>query len=262
VNFDFALRDVLVRILESGIRRIVISYDIACKYDIHFMERITHPDWPLFTEKQLKQLAETEIVWLVPKFHLASHIEGCSDKYSFNWTQDVGRTCGELVESNWAGLNGLATSTREMGFGHRRDTLCDAMGDWNWHKATKEGRYSDINQEGYGIECHILALRLHDHFIIMLRLFKKKRSILHTLEAAMSPNMLQHLQNASAKGDGSQYRPKLIEFPGRLKVLQAIQVEELESNPSDQSGRTKGTRSTSITGSVGINMGLDLEMRQ
>ncbi|KIJ31226.1 hypothetical protein M422DRAFT_186291 [Sphaerobolus stellatus SS14] len=46
-----------------------------------------------------------EIVWLVPKFHLASHIDGCADKFSFNWTANVGRTCGEIVESNWASLN-------------------------------------------------------------------------------------------------------------------------------------------------------------
>ncbi|KIJ30400.1 hypothetical protein M422DRAFT_128077, partial [Sphaerobolus stellatus SS14] len=53
---------------------------------------------------------------------------------SFNWTKDVGRTCGELVESNWASLNLLATSVWEMGFGHHCDTLNDAMNDWNHQK--------------------------------------------------------------------------------------------------------------------------------
>ncbi|KAF8493322.1 hypothetical protein BU17DRAFT_59591, partial [Hysterangium stoloniferum] len=75
---------------------------------------------------------------LVPKFHLAAHIEGCADKFSFNWTKNVGRTCGELVESNWAALGMMATSICEMGFGHRRDTINDAMCDWNWRKATGE----------------------------------------------------------------------------------------------------------------------------
>lgn len=95
-----------------------------------------------------------------------------------------------------------------------------------------------------------------------MRLFKKKQSILHTLEAAMSPQTLQFLKNTSVQADGSQYRPKLIEFPGRLKVLQAIQAEEVESYPPDKTGNTKGTRTARLTGSVGINMGLDLEMRQ
>ncbi|KAF8581767.1 hypothetical protein K439DRAFT_1353103 [Ramaria rubella] len=88
-------------------------------------------------------LASLTLVWLVPKFHLAAHIEGCVDKFSFNWTKNVGRTCGKLVESNWASLGLLANSTREMGFGHQRDTINDAMSDWNWHKATNKGKRVD-----------------------------------------------------------------------------------------------------------------------
>ncbi|KIJ30681.1 hypothetical protein M422DRAFT_130969, partial [Sphaerobolus stellatus SS14] len=114
---------------------IVISYDIACKYHVHFRERIAHKTWPLLTPAELKKLDDSELVWLVPNFHLASHIDGCADKFSFNWTKDVGRTCGEIVESNSASLNLLATSTREMGWGHCKDTLNDAMLFHNWRKA-------------------------------------------------------------------------------------------------------------------------------
>ena len=123
----------------------VVSYDIACKYHIHFMKRIVDPSWPLVTQDEWEALQKIELILLVPKFHLAAHIEGCADRFSFNWTKDVGRTCGESVESNWASLNGLATSTREMGFGHRRDTLVDAMGDWNWRKAVNEGECFELN---------------------------------------------------------------------------------------------------------------------
>jgi hypothetical protein len=42
------------------------------------------------------------------------------------------------VESNWSSLGKLATSTREMNFGLRRDTLNDAMSQWNWRKAKGE----------------------------------------------------------------------------------------------------------------------------
>ncbi|KIJ29554.1 hypothetical protein M422DRAFT_121726, partial [Sphaerobolus stellatus SS14] len=109
-----------------------ISYDIACKYHIHFQECITHHDWPLLSKRQQRELNTREIVRLVPKFHLAAHVEGCADTFSFNWTKDVGRTSGESVETIWASLNGLATATREMGFGHRRDTLTDAMNALNF----------------------------------------------------------------------------------------------------------------------------------
>ncbi|KAF8507412.1 hypothetical protein BU17DRAFT_57448, partial [Hysterangium stoloniferum] len=104
VNFDFALVQVLLWIMQMGLHRIIISYDIACKYHINFMERIAERSWPLMTPTEQSLFSALIVVWLVPKFHLAAHIEGCVDKFSFNWTKNVGRTCGELVESNWAAL--------------------------------------------------------------------------------------------------------------------------------------------------------------
>ncbi|KIJ31617.1 hypothetical protein M422DRAFT_185657, partial [Sphaerobolus stellatus SS14] len=120
---------------------IVISYDIACKYHIHFHKQISNSDYPLMTLKQRRQLAAKEVVWLVPKFHLAAHVENCADRFSFNWTKNVGRTLGESVETIWANLNGLALSTREMGFGHRRDAITNAMLAWNWRKSISEGMW-------------------------------------------------------------------------------------------------------------------------
>ncbi|KIJ43648.1 hypothetical protein M422DRAFT_169598 [Sphaerobolus stellatus SS14] len=140
VHFDFALSHVLSDILERGITRIVISYDIACKYHINFHKRLANQNWPLMTPDQRETLKTMKLIWLVPKFHLASHIEGCADKFSFNWTPNIGRTCGEIVETNWASLNLLAASTREMSEGHRKDTLTDAKIDTNWRKATNEGK--------------------------------------------------------------------------------------------------------------------------
>ena len=145
MNIDFALAHVLNPLLESGLQRIVISYDVACKYNINFIQRITNPQFPLVTGEQLQRIQASTIQWLVPKFHLASHIESCADKYSFNWTKDVGRNCGENVASNWASLGGLATSIMEMGFGYRRDAITDAMLDWNWRRATGEGMYVAFN---------------------------------------------------------------------------------------------------------------------
>ncbi|KIJ52776.1 hypothetical protein M422DRAFT_143218, partial [Sphaerobolus stellatus SS14] len=114
---------------------IVISYDIACKYHIHFHKRIADPAWPLLSHTHCKHLRTNEPIWLVPKFHLAGHIESCADTFSFNWTKNVGCTSGESVETIWANLNGLATSTGEMGYGHRKDTITDAMMALNYWKA-------------------------------------------------------------------------------------------------------------------------------
>jgi len=77
-------------------------------------------------KEHLKQIDVGEFIWWVPKFHQASHIDTCVDYFSFNWTHNIGRTCGELVKANWSGLNGLTTSTKEMRFGHSPDALNDA----------------------------------------------------------------------------------------------------------------------------------------
>ncbi|KIJ30885.1 hypothetical protein M422DRAFT_186551, partial [Sphaerobolus stellatus SS14] len=132
---------ILLNLVKTGLKRIVVSYDVACKYNINFEKRIAHKDWPLVTANELQDLKNITLTWLVPKFHLAAHIDGCADKYSFNWTENVGRTCGENVESNWSSLNGLATSVREMGFGSRRDVISDAMLHHNWWKNTNESKF-------------------------------------------------------------------------------------------------------------------------
>ncbi|KIJ29838.1 hypothetical protein M422DRAFT_187903, partial [Sphaerobolus stellatus SS14] len=127
-----------------GLKRVVISYDIACKYHIHFDKRISDHAWPLLSRKQHRLLRKKDVVWLMPKFHLASHIEGCADTFSFNKTKNVGRTSGESVETIWASLNGLATSTREMGYGHQKDTLIDAMNAFSFWKGVVPSYMRDL----------------------------------------------------------------------------------------------------------------------
>jgi hypothetical protein len=48
-------------------------------------------------------------------------------------------TDGEGVERHWANLGPLGTSTREMGPGHRRDTIDDHLDHWNWLKMISLG---------------------------------------------------------------------------------------------------------------------------
>ena len=76
----------------------------------------------------------------VPKFHLPAHIAQCQWKYSFNFIKGAGRTDGEAPERGWSTLNAVASSTKEMGPGHRRDTLDDIIGDSNWKKVIGLGK--------------------------------------------------------------------------------------------------------------------------
>ncbi|TFK61991.1 hypothetical protein BDN72DRAFT_777650, partial [Pluteus cervinus] len=125
-NTDYVLFKTL---RDFFLRRLFVSYDIACQYAIHILQRMSEisPDSRLLDEN-------VRTTFLVPKFHLAAHIIECRSKFSFNYTPGVGRTDGEGVERAWSELNHLAGSTREMGPGFRRDTLDSHFGDANWRK--------------------------------------------------------------------------------------------------------------------------------
>ena len=51
----------------------------------------------------------------------------------------MARTDGEAPEQGWSDTNGVASSTKEMGPGSRRDTLDDFFGDYNWRKVAQLG---------------------------------------------------------------------------------------------------------------------------
>ena len=122
---------------EFKIRDLVVSYDIACQWSIHLntlLQRI-NPD---FTE-QLFNDQRTRIKFLVPKFHLPAHVARCRSRYSFNYAKHVGRTDGEAPERGWAEINPIASSTKEMGPGYRRDTLDSHFNDYNWRKIVALG---------------------------------------------------------------------------------------------------------------------------
>ncbi|KAJ7575249.1 hypothetical protein C8J56DRAFT_746778, partial [Mycena floridula] len=70
----------------------------------------------------------------IPKLHIMGHKLSCQREFNLNYMPGVGRTDGEGVERPWASIRPVAMSTREMGPGHRHDTLDDHWHDWNWRK--------------------------------------------------------------------------------------------------------------------------------
>ncbi|KAF8125287.1 hypothetical protein EV363DRAFT_1402521 [Boletus edulis] len=114
-----------------SLTRVFASYDIACQWSKHLWERMeTLPPSLRFEH------GNDRVDFAVPKFHLPAHKETCQLNYSFNFIPWVGRTDGEAPERGWANINPVASSTKEMGSGSRRDTLDDFFGDWNWKKTT------------------------------------------------------------------------------------------------------------------------------
>lgn len=112
---------------------IVTSYDIACQWSRNLGTR--HDAYALaFGHRKHK------FIYLVPKFHLPAHQMSCQYEYNFSYTKGVGRTDGEAVERGWAAVNPFATSTKEMGPGHRRDVLDDVFATYNWGKVRQLGK--------------------------------------------------------------------------------------------------------------------------
>ena len=111
-----------------------VSYDIACQWHKKLHQRMVK-----MPPSVQPNLHNRDVTFLVPKFHLPAHITSCQWAFSFNWIKGVGWTDGEEPERGWANINAAASSTKDMGPGHRRDTLDDYFGDWNWKKLVKLG---------------------------------------------------------------------------------------------------------------------------
>ncbi|KAG1888370.1 hypothetical protein F4604DRAFT_1916291 [Suillus subluteus] len=111
-----------------------VSYDIACQWHKKLWARMKS-----FPQSHRLDHLTKYIRFFVPKFHLPAHVSKCQTIFSFNFTRFVGRTDGEALERGWSNINPVASSTKAMGPGCRRDTLDDHFGDWNWKKTVGLG---------------------------------------------------------------------------------------------------------------------------
>ncbi|KAJ7185939.1 hypothetical protein C8R46DRAFT_1208043 [Mycena filopes] len=107
----------------------VVSYDIICQWFKNLFERLM----------KLPSVVRFPVLmafmrFVIPKMHIHSHTLACQVLFSLNFLLGAGQTDGEGIERPWANLGGVATSTREMGPGSRRDTLDSHLGYWNWSK--------------------------------------------------------------------------------------------------------------------------------
>ncbi|KAG2138229.1 hypothetical protein BD769DRAFT_1626642 [Suillus cothurnatus] len=120
VNMDYLFFSTL---RHTSLQTLNVSYDIACQWHKKLWQRMT-----AFPISMHFDFVSKVIDFFVPKFHLPAHIEKC-----------IGRTDGEAPERGWANINPVASSTKEMGPGARRNTLDDFFGDWNWKKVVGLG---------------------------------------------------------------------------------------------------------------------------
>ena len=117
---------------------LIVSYDIACQWSKNLQNRVK----TYGSSQSSEVFNQRSITYAVPKAHLPVHQDKCKWNYSFNLLPRVGRTDGEAPERGWVATNAIASSTKEMGPGSRRDTLDDHFGDYNWRKVTNLGKHS------------------------------------------------------------------------------------------------------------------------
>ncbi|KAG1844094.1 hypothetical protein C8R48DRAFT_750896 [Suillus tomentosus] len=127
-NMDFIFFSAIIPLL---LLNIVISYDVACQWKVNLLNRMNR----LPRNMRIPDaLATTMFMFGIPKFHASAHDDRCAIPHSLNLMPGVGRTDGEGIERNWAEINRVANSTKEMGPGARHDTLDDHFGHHNWRK--------------------------------------------------------------------------------------------------------------------------------
>ena len=116
----------------TGLTSIILLYDIMCQYWPHFMERFA-------ASPSLVMPEGLHFLRGIGQFHVHGHLTRCFARYSLNFIQGAGVQDGEIIETLWSKLNGIADSARGMGTAHRHELIDDRMGDSNWMKLVRIG---------------------------------------------------------------------------------------------------------------------------
>ncbi|KAG1818253.1 hypothetical protein EV424DRAFT_1324062 [Suillus variegatus] len=236
VNMDYLVFSAL---LAFTVTMINVSYDIACQWHKKLWTRMEGMPSRLHIPRD-----SMTIRFFVPKFHLKAHIDACQRNFSFNWSKHVGRTDGEAPERGWSNINRVATSTKEMGPGSRRDTLDDHFGDWNWKKVTSLGR--------------TLLRKIRN----AIKWKKEHEEGLAELERTIQPTLvLQWRKEVEAwEEDNSQPNPFESRYAPITQAAVRLQLAELEAHEL-QAGVNVSLH-TDVSPSRLITTGIDLQDQQ
>lgn len=113
----------------------VVSYDIACQWSVHLLERLANLPAhvrPIIPEGTLR--------FAIPKLHVYSHkLIPCQTEYHFNYLPGCGRTEGEGVERTHSNTGPICQSCKQMGPGCRQDTMNCHWTHWNHQKIVGMG---------------------------------------------------------------------------------------------------------------------------
>ena|ERR1700738_277236 len=131
MNMDYALCQAL-NYKPEGITRTLVFYDIMCQYWKRFFQRVNDSPYLNIPDGMEFQRA-------IGLFHVHGHQDSCLYRFAPNFIKGAGQVDGEILETLWAPLNKIASSTRSMTKAHRQEIIDVHMNDSNWKKLVGMG---------------------------------------------------------------------------------------------------------------------------
>ncbi|KAF7327632.1 CxC2 domain-containing protein [Mycena kentingensis (nom. inval.)] len=174
------------------------------------------------------------------------HDAGCQAAMSLSHLVGAGRTDGEGIERTWAILNPIAYSTKEMGEGHRHETIDNKIDNINFLKNVGQG---DTLARKY-----LISLAARD---IQVAEFEQ-------VDASLEPWMRREWQQMIDAWNADNSRPNPYVLKGKQagltesEILAELKKAELEDVREGRGETLKGK----MTGVAFVKAGLQLENAQ
>ncbi|KAG9044752.1 hypothetical protein FS837_007576 [Tulasnella sp. UAMH 9824] len=249
---DVALASVIRQ--QDKDQRHIHTYDIGCKYGIHFKERVTMSvEGPHEDEAAARRTSLPRDVLIspddfpadfdikVPSWHILGHIMDCVLRKNLRYMPMVGHPAGEGVETIWSIMNAHQYSTREMTHGNRRDVLPDAFNYYNWKKLTTE--------------CH----RVSKAYTEACKIYQSKELDLKEIEKSIGTSKLQKLVSEAENRGNEQYGARVTKAPTKAKVLLELKKMEDERSANIHSGIQERSGEQRYSGALFLSNALEIE---
>ncbi|KAF7325927.1 CxC2 domain-containing protein [Mycena kentingensis (nom. inval.)] len=191
-------------------------------------------------------LSKYRVQYALPVWHATAHQDECQAEMSLSHAVGVGRTDGEGIERAWAVLNPISYSTKEMGKGHREDTIEGKIDHMNFMKNVAE---DDTLARKY-----LIALAARD---VQIAEFKE-------VDASLEPWMRRDWRCMVDAWNADRTQPNPYLMKGKhaglseAQILADLKKTELEDVRAGRAESMKGK----MTSVAFIKAGLQLEEAQ
>ena len=220
---DLALLSTLIPATCSGVKRVLMSYDIGCQWWKNLEKHIAF--YPMSSSLKLKSLEYWNVV--VPKFHLAGHRKDCQLLYNINFTKGAAMMSGEMIESGWAQSGSMAVWTRENGPFARRGVLDDHWGSENWRKLRRLRKSIRAFQSQRLCLPFLLGVSLLKNLRKALTWSKTQHANADKASQGLPATTLTDWTNMRNEFDRDRKKPNPYEEPETCKLLRSLSTHSI-----------------------------------